>query len=51
VLVPHPWVMTLKEMYVDNQPRIFLIYLIIFVSPVGIFYMLNRQGPKREIPI
>jgi hypothetical protein len=33
VIVRHPWAMTFKEMYVDYQPWITLIYLSIFVSP------------------
>jgi hypothetical protein len=34
VIVRHPWRMTFKEMYVDYQPWITLIYLSIFVSPL-----------------
>ena len=39
VLIKHPWRMTFKEMYVDYQPWITLIYLSIFVSPfiAGVF--------------
>lgn len=33
VLVRHPWSMTWKEMYVDYQPWITLIYISIFVAP------------------
>jgi len=33
VLIKHPWNMTFKEMYIDYQPWITLIYLAIFVSP------------------
>jgi hypothetical protein len=33
VIIKHPWRMTFKEMYVDYQPWITLIYLSIFVSP------------------
>jgi hypothetical protein len=33
VLIKHPWRMTFKEMYVDYQPWITLIYLSIFASP------------------
>lgn len=39
VLIPHPWAMTFKEMYVDYQPWITLIYLIIFVSPIAVSYI------------
>ena len=35
VLIPHPWAMTLKQMYVDYQPWITLVYLVIFFSPVA----------------
>ena len=34
VIIRHPWRMTYKEMYVDYQPWITLIYLSIFVSPL-----------------
>ena len=33
VLIKHPWHMTFKEMYIDYQPWISLIYVTIFVSP------------------
>ena len=33
VVIKHPWSMTYKEMYVDYQPWITLIYLTIFISP------------------
>ncbi|HEX2952939.1 MAG TPA: hypothetical protein VHR47_03025 [Bacillota bacterium] len=33
VLIKHPWSMRWKEMYVDYQPWISLIYLSIFISP------------------
>ena len=33
VVIKHPWSMTYKEMYVDYQPWITLIYVVIFVSP------------------
>lgn len=34
ILIPHPWAMTFKEFYVDYQPWITLIYLVIFFSPI-----------------
>jgi hypothetical protein len=34
VLIKHPWRMTFKEMYVDYQPWITLIYIAIFLSPL-----------------
>ena len=36
VLIPHIWRMTLKEFYIDYQPWITLIYLIIFASPIAV---------------
>jgi len=40
VIIRHPWAMTWKEMYLDYQPWITLIYLSIFISPfIGmVFY-------------
>jgi hypothetical protein len=34
ILIQHPWAMTFKEFYVDYQPWITLIYLVIFLSPI-----------------
>ena len=34
VLIPHIWQMTFKEFYLEYQPWITLIYLIIFLSPI-----------------
>jgi hypothetical protein len=34
ILIPHPWAMTFKEFYIDYQPWITLIYLVIFFSPI-----------------
>jgi hypothetical protein len=34
VIIKHPWRMTFREMYVDYQPWITLIYISIFVSPL-----------------
>lgn len=36
IIIPHPWAMTFKEFYVDYQPWITLIYLVIFLSPVAV---------------
>ena len=33
VLIKHPWSMTWKELYIDYQPWLTLIYISIFVSP------------------
>lgn len=39
VLIKHPWSMTWKEMYLDYQPWLTLIYLSIFVSPfIGVLF-------------
>lgn len=38
ILIPHPWAMTFKEFYVDYQPWITLIYLVIFLSPMVVSY-------------
>lgn len=34
ILIPHPWAMTFKEFYVDYQPWITLVYLVIFFAPI-----------------
>ncbi len=34
VIIKHPWSMTFKEMYLDYQPWITLIYISIFISPL-----------------
>lgn len=34
VLIPHPWHCTFKDFYVDYQPWITIIYLVIFASPL-----------------
>ena len=33
VAIPHPWQLTYKEFYIDYQPWITFIYIIIFSSP------------------
>lgn len=33
VIIKHPWSMTVKEMYIDYQPWITLIYIAILASP------------------
>jgi hypothetical protein len=45
ILIPHPWAMTFKEFYVDYQPWITLIYMVIFVSPI-IVSRLKGNPPK-----
>ena len=44
VLIPHSWAMTLKEFYVDYQPWITLIYLIVFASPACIPYIARKSA-------
>lgn len=39
VLIPHPWHCTFRDFYVDYQPWIFLIYLVIFASPLLAFLL------------
>lgn len=34
LLIPHPWAMMFKEFYVDYQPWITLVYLVIFFAPI-----------------
>ena len=34
VLIPHPWRLTFRQFYIEYQPHITLIYLIIFLSPL-----------------
>lgn len=43
ILIPHPWAMTFKEFYIDYQPWITLIYLIIFLSPIVVARWRNRS--------
>lgn len=42
ILIPHPWAMTFREFYVDYQPWITLIYLVIFVSPAAAAYLQRK---------
>jgi len=47
VLIHHPWAMTWKEMYVDYQPWITLIYLSIFFSAfIGMFFYKKQNDIK-----
>lgn len=40
VLIKHPWSLSFKEFYLDYQPWISLIYLMIFLGPVvGYFFL------------
>jgi hypothetical protein len=43
VLIPHPWAMTFREFYVDYQPWITLIYLVIFASPIIVAYLQQKR--------
>jgi hypothetical protein len=50
VLIPHPWAMTFRQMYVDYQPWISLIYLIIFGSPLmALSFLKASTQAKRPI--
>lgn len=46
VLIPHIWRMTFAEFYIDYQPWITLIYLIIFGSPPAVAYLLRRKEQR-----
>jgi hypothetical protein len=50
VLIPHPWAMTFKEFYLDYQPWITLIYLIIFASPACLPLIVKRIA-QRKAPL
>ena len=41
VMIKHPWSLSLKAFYIDDQPNITFIYLVIFLSPL-IAYLLMR---------
>jgi len=41
VLIKHSWHMTFKEMYIDYQPGISLIYISIFISPFIAFIIIS----------
>jgi len=44
VIIRHPWAMTFKEFYVDYQPWITLVYLVIFISPfIGMVLYKKRE--------
>jgi len=41
IVLPHPWRLTAKELFVSYQPWISLVYLAIFISPmIGVIYLL-----------
>lgn len=40
VLIKHPWSLSFKEFYIDYQPWISLIYLMIFLGPVAGYLLL-----------
>jgi hypothetical protein len=50
VLIPHPWAMTFREFYVDYQPWITLIYLVVFIAPVMIAHRLPGATPAPSGP-
>lgn len=34
VIIKHPWRLTFKEFYIDYQPWISMIYIVIFIGPI-----------------
>lgn len=48
VLIPHLWAMSFKEFYIDYQPWITLIYLVIFVSPILMVNLPANQNSKSQ---
>jgi hypothetical protein len=47
ILIPHPWAMTFREFYVDYQPWITWIYLVIFASPILAAYVQRKTEPVK----
>jgi len=47
ILIPHPWAMTFREFYVDYQPWITLIYLVIFASPIAAYSLRSTLDHRR----
>lgn len=43
VLIQHPWSLTFKEFYVDYQPWISLLYLVIFASPFIAYLIMSMS--------
>ena len=41
VLIKHPWSLSFKEFYIDYQPWITLTYLVILLSPLFAYTMMN----------
>ena len=40
IVIPHPWRLNLKELFITYQPWITLAYLAIFISPIiGVIYL------------
>jgi len=46
VIIRHPWAMTFKEFYVDYQPWITLVYLVIFSSPFFGMVLYKKSSNK-----
>ena len=44
VLIPHPWQMTFKKFYVDYQPWINIIYLIILLTPRAVAAWVGKNS-------
>lgn len=49
VLIPSPIQMTHYEMYVEYQPWLTLIYVVIFLSPVLVGWRLARRGAAGQV--
>lgn len=43
VLIPHPYAFTFTEFYVGYQPWITIIYVVIFISPILMMFLLKRK--------
>lgn len=49
VIIKHPWSLTFKQFYVEYQPWIVIIYLMIFLAPVVSCYFLDKKRSKAVI--
>lgn len=44
VLIRHPWALTFHEFYVEYQPWITLIYLVIFATPIAVSRLMHQPA-------
>ena len=49
VIIKHPWSLTFKQFYVEYQPWIVIIYLMIFLAPVVSCYFLDKKRSQAVI--